>query len=40
MSGHDNVAHPQGLFELAGGFGYALGPSLGGVMYQVQTQYS
>ena len=30
---------PQGLFELANGFGYALGPSLGGVMYQVQTQY-
>ena len=29
---------PQGLFELAGSVGYAMGPSLGGVMYQVQYQ--
>ena len=27
----------QGLFELAGGFGWSIGPSLGGVLYQVSS---
>ena len=26
---------PQGLFELAGGLGFAVGPVIGGVLYQI-----
>ena len=26
---------PQGLFELAGGLGFAVGPVIGGILYQI-----
>ena len=33
----NSVATIVGLFEMASGLGFALGPPLGGVLYQVRT---
>ena len=38
MAKKNGISHYQGLFEVSVGLGYAVGPPIGGLLYQVSTE--